>query len=44
VAAGTTWQLVRFNHVDSDPEYQQLAAMLHDKLTPAHEDAFVFKG
>ncbi|ORY23799.1 hypothetical protein BCR39DRAFT_342377 [Naematelia encephala] len=44
VAEGTSWQLVHFTHVDSDPEYQKLSNMLHDKLTPAHEDAYIFKG
>lgn len=43
-AAGTSWQLVHFNHVDSDSEYQKLSGLLHDKLTPSHEDAYVFKG
>jgi len=43
-AAGSSWELVRFRHVDSDPEYQKLAAMLRDKLTPSHEDAYIFKG
>ncbi|KAK1926347.1 hypothetical protein DB88DRAFT_481513 [Papiliotrema laurentii] len=43
-AAESSWQLVRFEHVDSDPDYQKLADMLHDKLTPAHEDAYIFKG
>ncbi|KIR37886.1 oxysterol binding protein [Cryptococcus deuterogattii 99/473] len=42
-AAGITWQHVHFTHVDSDEEYQSLAELLHDKLTPAHEDAYVFK-
>ena len=36
--------MVRFEHVESDEDYRQLADMLHDKLTPAHEDAYVFKG
>ena len=44
VAAGTTWDLVRFEHVDSDAEYQELADMLHDRLTPTHEDGYLFKG
>ncbi|OWZ68589.1 hypothetical protein AYX14_00792 [Cryptococcus neoformans] len=43
VAAGITWQHVHFTHVDSDEEYRSLAELLHDKLTPAHEDAYVFK-
>ncbi|KAK4686472.1 hypothetical protein P7C73_g3653, partial [Tremellales sp. Uapishka_1] len=43
-AAGKSWELVRFTHVDSDPEYQNLASMLHDKLTPVAEDAYVYKG
>lgn len=43
-AAGTSWQLVRFDHVDSDPEFQKLAAMMSDKAVPATEDAYVFKG
>lgn len=43
LAAGKTWELVRFTHVDSDPDYQRLAAMLHDKLTPTHEDAYIFR-
>jgi hypothetical protein len=43
-AQNLPWQLVHFNHVESDGEYSRLAGMLHDKLTPAHEDAYVFKG
>lgn len=43
-AEGTSWNLQRFSYVESDPEYQRLADLLHDKLTPAHEDAYVFKG
>jgi len=43
-ASGTGWELVHFTHVDSDPEYQRLAEMLHDKLAPPHEDAYIFKG
>lgn len=43
-AAGTTWEPVHFTHLDEDPEYQKLVAALHDKLTPAHEDGYVFKG
>lgn len=43
-ASNQAWQHVHFTHVDSDGDYQQLAALLHDKLTPAHEDAYVFKG
>lgn len=43
-AAGTPWELVRFEHVDSDPEFQKLAAMMSDKAVPATEDAYVYKG
>jgi hypothetical protein len=43
-SSGNGWAHRHFTHVDSDPEYQQLSAMLHDKLTPAHEDAYVYKG
>ncbi|ORX36095.1 hypothetical protein BD324DRAFT_630144 [Kockovaella imperatae] len=43
-AGGTSWDLKLFEHVDSDEEYRKLADMLHDKLTPPHEDGFVFKG
>lgn len=43
-AAGSPWQLVRFEHVDSDPEFQKLAAMMSDKAVPSTEDAYVFKG
>jgi len=43
-AAGASWQLLRFTHVESDNDYNRLADMLHDKLTPAHEDAYVFRG
>ncbi len=39
-----TWQLVNFEHVDSDSTYQRLVAMLHDKHTPAHEDAYIYRG
>ncbi|OCF59364.1 oxysterol binding protein [Kwoniella mangroviensis CBS 10435] len=39
----TTWEHLHFTHVDSDSDYQFLSALLHDKLTPAHEDAYVFK-
>ncbi|OCF33954.1 oxysterol binding protein [Kwoniella heveanensis BCC8398] len=42
-AGNTTWSHLHFDHVDSDPDYQMLSALLHDKLTPAHEDAYVFK-
>ncbi|WVQ83762.1 hypothetical protein IAT38_005906 [Cryptococcus sp. DSM 104549] len=41
--AGTPWQHLHFTHVDEDQEYQLLAAQLHDKLTPAHEDGYIFK-
>ena len=43
-AAGTSWDLVRFEYVESDEEYRTLADMLHDKLTPSHEDGYIFKG
>jgi len=43
-AKGNSWEHVHFKHVDSDNAYSYLADMLHDKLTPAHEDAYVFKG
>ncbi|WWD21854.1 hypothetical protein CI109_106342 [Kwoniella shandongensis] len=43
-AASSNWQHAHFTYVDSDPEYQSLAALLHDKLTPAHEDGYIFKG
>ena len=42
-AAGTPWELWHFQHVEEDAEYQRLADMLHDKLTPAHEDGYLFK-
>ncbi|WVO15630.1 hypothetical protein L204_103290 [Cryptococcus depauperatus] len=41
--ANSTWQHVHFTHVDNDNEYQALAALLHDKLIPAHDDAYIFK-
>ncbi|KAL7420715.1 Oxysterol-binding protein 4 [Cryptotrichosporon argae] len=43
-AAGSPWPLKHFEHVDSDKDYQKLADLLHDKLTPPTEDAYVFKG
>ncbi|RXK39841.1 oxysterol binding protein [Tremella mesenterica] len=43
-AKGESWKPNHFIHLDEDPEYQQLAAMLDDKLTPAHEDGYVYKG
>ncbi|WWC87414.1 uncharacterized protein L201_002303 [Kwoniella dendrophila CBS 6074] len=42
-ANNTTWQYLHFTHVDSDSDYQFLSALLHDKLTPPHEDAYVFR-
>ncbi|KAI9635689.1 uncharacterized protein MKK02DRAFT_36807 [Dioszegia hungarica] len=42
-AANGTWDLWHFTHVDAEPEYGRLSTMLHDKLTPAHEDAYIFK-
>ncbi|WWC58927.1 uncharacterized protein I303_101472 [Kwoniella dejecticola CBS 10117] len=42
-AANTTWEHLHFSHVDSDSDYQFLSALLHDKLTPPHEDAYVIK-
>ncbi|WVR04237.1 hypothetical protein IAU60_001237 [Kwoniella sp. DSM 27419] len=42
-ASNTPWAHLHFDHVDSDPDYQMLSALLHDKLTPPHEDAYVFK-
>lgn len=43
-AGGTSWQLTRFKYVEEDEDYQKLASLLHDKYTPAHEDAYVFQG
>lgn len=43
-AAGDTWKLWNFEHVESDPKFQELAAMLHDKSQPATEDAYVYTG
>ncbi|TXT04308.1 hypothetical protein VHUM_04195 [Vanrija humicola] len=43
-AANTTWPLRRFTHIEEDPEYEQLAAVIHDKTQPTTEDAYVFNG
>ncbi|TYJ55140.1 hypothetical protein B9479_004177 [Cryptococcus floricola] len=43
-ASNQPWQHVNFTHVESDLEYQQLAGLLHDKLTPPHEDGYIYKG
>lgn len=43
-AAGTAWELVRFTHIESDPDYEHLAALSGDKYLPATEDAYTFKG
>ncbi|WWC67438.1 uncharacterized protein I206_101346 [Kwoniella pini CBS 10737] len=42
-ANNTAWNHLHFTHVESDPDYQFLSALLHDKLTPPHEDAYVIK-
>lgn len=44
LAAGETWQLWNFDHVDSDPKFQELVALLHDKSQPTTEDAYVYTG
>ncbi|KAK7062614.1 Oxysterol-binding protein 4 [Paramarasmius palmivorus] len=41
VAAGTTWQLKHFKHIDSDPLYERLGKL--GKITPPIEDAYVFQ-
>ncbi|CAA7262602.1 unnamed protein product [Cyclocybe aegerita] len=40
--AGTSWQLIHFEHEDSDPIYEQLGRVA--KITPPTEDFYVFKG
>lgn len=42
-AAGTTWPLWHFEHVDSDPTFQTLVAKMHDKSQPQTEDAYIYK-
>ncbi|BEI86733.1 hypothetical protein CcaverHIS002_0700790 [Cutaneotrichosporon cavernicola] len=44
VAEGTSWKLWNFEHVDSDPEFQKLVAMMNDKTQPTTEDAYVYSG
>ncbi|KAG6914467.1 hypothetical protein DXG01_017088 [Tephrocybe rancida] len=41
VAAGTTWPLKHFTHIESDPVYERLARLV--KLTPPTEDHYVFQ-
>jgi hypothetical protein len=38
-AAGSSWQLRYFQHVDSDPVYRQLAKAI--KGVPEEEDAYL---
>jgi len=40
-AAGTPWELILFDHVDSDPGYKELAKAV--KGIPEDEDGYVFK-
>ncbi|THV02659.1 Oxysterol-binding protein [Dendrothele bispora CBS 962.96] len=40
-AAGTTWQLKHFTHIESDPIYQRLSPLA--KITPPTEDYYVFQ-
>ncbi|WRT65257.1 uncharacterized protein IL334_002200 [Kwoniella shivajii] len=42
-SSSRSWEHLHFTHVESDSDYQVLSALLHDKLTPPHEDAYVFK-
>ncbi|ESK91627.1 oxysterol binding protein [Moniliophthora roreri MCA 2997] len=41
VAAGTTWRLKHFKHIDNDPTYERLGKLV--KITPPTEDAYVFQ-
>ncbi|KAG7087618.1 Oxysterol binding protein [Marasmius oreades] len=41
VAAGTSWKLTHFEHIDSDPLYEQFGKV--GKITPQTDDAYVFK-
>jgi hypothetical protein len=41
VAAGTTWPLKHFVHVDTDPDYQKLACL--SGIIPAEEDAYIYQ-
>ncbi|KAK7443572.1 Oxysterol-binding protein 4 [Stygiomarasmius scandens] len=40
-AAGTTWQLKHFTHIDSDPVYERLGAL--GKVAPPTEDSYIFR-
>ncbi|KZS95402.1 Oxysterol-binding protein [Sistotremastrum niveocremeum HHB9708] len=39
--AGTSWDLLYFDHVDEDPIYEKLAAM--GQIVPATEDGYILK-
>ncbi|KIP01337.1 hypothetical protein PHLGIDRAFT_32558 [Phlebiopsis gigantea 11061_1 CR5-6] len=41
LAADTTWPLKHFDHIDSDPVYEELGRLF--KANPPAEDAYVFK-
>ncbi|KAH9834466.1 Oxysterol-binding protein [Rhodofomes roseus] len=40
-AAGTTWQLKYFDHIDSDPTYERLGKLF--KANPPTEDAYIYR-
>jgi hypothetical protein len=42
-AEGKTWPSWHFEHVESDPDYQVLAALMNDRNLAPIEDAYVFK-
>ncbi|KAI0729684.1 hypothetical protein C8Q72DRAFT_827296 [Fomitopsis betulina] len=41
-AAGTSWQLKHFDHIDSDPIYERLGKLF--KANPPTEDTYVYQG
>ncbi|KAF8890646.1 hypothetical protein BD779DRAFT_239667 [Infundibulicybe gibba] len=41
-AAGTTWPMKHFKHIESDPVYERLGKLA--KIAPPTEDAYVFQG
>ncbi|KAI0789174.1 Oxysterol-binding protein [Abortiporus biennis] len=41
LAAGTKWELKHFDHIDSDPIYEELGRLF--KANPSEEDAYIYR-